>query len=212
MVWELTWSKRYRVSVNHSSHLLKLYCNNPGFVMACWKTQHLEQATTREIGKVSRRGPGALWPTLCFHLFINSRDISFHFFYYRSLWNQIQVFSSIIHAAGTNNMQTQYWLFRSRQIQSGFSLFILYVTVFFPQLQFLLLLSTYLSALSLLTSSSISHYLLLLLADASPVSKLSSSGEDNCFKEIQFTVSSTSKEDLKPGEETDLGEANQRPR
>lgn len=211
MVWEPTWSKRYRVSVNHSSHLLKLCCNNPGFVMGCWKTWHLEQATSSEIGKVSRRGPGALWLILCFRLFINSGGISFHFFYCGLLWNQIQVFSSVIHAAGTNNMETQYWLFRCRQIQSDFSLFILYVTGFFPQLQFLLLLYTCLSALSLLTSSSKSHYLLLLLADANPVSKLSSSREDNCFKEIQFTVSSTSKEDLKPGEQTDLGEANQRP-
>lgn len=131
MVWEPTWSKRYRVSVNHSSHLLKLCCNNPGFVMGCWKTWHLEQATSSEIGKVSRRGPGALWPILCFHLFINNRGISFHFFYCGSLWNQIQVFSSVIHAAGTNNMETQYWLFRCRQIQSDFSLFILYVTGFF---------------------------------------------------------------------------------
>lgn len=76
---------------------------------------------------------------------------------------------------------------------------------FFSQLQFLVLLYTYLSAPSLLPFASISHYQLLLLADTNPASKLSSSREDNCFKEIQFTVSSTGKEDLKPGEVTDLG-------
>lgn len=76
---------------------------------------------------------------------------------------------------------------------------------FFPQLQFLVLFYTYLSAPSLLPFASISHYQLLLLADTNPASKLSSSREDNCFKEIQFTVSSTSKEDLKPREVTDLG-------
>lgn len=76
---------------------------------------------------------------------------------------------------------------------------------FFSQLQFLVLLYTYLSAPSLLPFASISHYQLLLLADTNPASKLSSSREDNCFKEIQFTVSSTSEEDLKPGEVTDLG-------
>lgn len=75
---------------------------------------------------------------------------------------------------------------------------------FFSQLQFLVLLYTYLSAPSLLLFASISHYQLLLLADTSPASKLCSSREDNCFKEIQFTVSGTSK-DLKPGEVTDLG-------
>lgn len=76
---------------------------------------------------------------------------------------------------------------------------------FFSQLQFLVLLYTNLSAPSLLPFASISHYQLLLLADTSPASKLSSSREDNCFKEIQFTVSSTRKEHLKPGKVTDLG-------
>lgn len=84
--------------------------------------------------------------------------------------------------------------------------------MFFFSFQITVLITVFYPFVSLLLFSSISHYQLLLLADTSPASKLSSSTEDSCFKEIQFIVSTSSKEDLKPNKVTDLREANQRPR
>lgn len=168
-------------------------CNTPGFLMGCCKTWHLKQAALVRL-VVLRKGTGVLGLILGSHL--HSAGIGSHFVHCRSLWKQIQVFHSRLMQHSTGYLDLVKY-----RMDSGY----LKCCAFFPQLQFLGLLYTYSSAPSLLLFASIFHYQLLLLADTNPASKLSSSREDNCFKEIQFTVSSTSKEDLRPGEVTDLG-------
>lgn len=55
---ELTWSKKPRVSVTHSSDRSSPYCNTPGFLTGGCKTWHLEQAAPGEIGG-SEEGDGS---------------------------------------------------------------------------------------------------------------------------------------------------------
>lgn len=63
------------------------------------------------------------------HLF-RSRGFSFCLVHCRLLGNQIWVSSSKIHEAGTNNVETWYWLLRSMQIHNDLRLFCF--VLFFP--------------------------------------------------------------------------------